>query len=186
MDIVLKISKLTFVFISIYFCIGIASAESEHLVEASCPAAEKLSGSMTPVDLYSLLPACINKADYQTAVLVFGLAGIYGKFDTMRVADVTSHQAVGFLKRLALDSSQPIQKNAFQKEAGETFDDINRRASLCESINKIGAPTYFPKYMILHGLNAVNGSNLSNNGLVVPFDAVTAWQQSLTSYLHCN
>lgn len=186
MDISLKISKLIFVFISIYFYIGLANAESEGSIVASCPIPEQLSSNMSPVDLYSVLPACINKADYKTAVLVFGLAGMYGKFDTMRVVDVTSHQAVGYLKSMALDSLQPTQKSAFQKEAGETFNDKDRRALLCESINKIGSPAYFPKYMVLHGLNAVNGTNSPNNGLVVPFDAEAAWKQSLTSYLHCN
>jgi len=186
MDIALKISKFTFVFIATYFCIGIANAESEGSVATECPIPEQLSSKMTPVDLYGALPACINKADYKTAVLVFGLAGMYGKFDTMRVVDVTAHQAVGFLKTMAFDSTQPTQKSAFQKEAGETFDNKDRRASLCENINKIGPPDYFPKYMVLHGLRAFNGADQSNNGLVVPFNAEVAWKQSLSSYLHCN
>ncbi|MEQ1599283.1 MAG: hypothetical protein ABL880_07960 [Methylotenera sp.] len=174
--------KLTSLSLALFFCCsGTSKAE-----EISCPAPEQLSNKMTPVELYGILPVCINKADYKTAVLIFGLAGVYGKYDTMRVADITSHQAIGFLKRMALDSSQATQKAAFQKEAGETFDNKERHAALCESIIKTGVPTYFPSYMIQHGLNAVNGTEISGNGLVSPFDSKAAWEQSVTGYMHCD
>ena len=51
-------------------------------------------------------------------------------------------------------------------------------------IERIGAPDYYPRYMVQHGMQAFLISD-GSDGLVKDFDAPAAWKQALDSYLHC-
>jgi len=153
---------------------------------ALCQSIGPQSSEQTPVDLYKSLTACINKGDYETAVENFGLAGAYGKFDSMRVTDQSAHQVIAVLRQAALMSAIPANRAEFQKLAGATYDDKSRHASLCSRVAASGPPSYFPKYMLLHGLDAVPGSNSSGGGMVPSFDQTLAWRKALSAYLNCE
>jgi hypothetical protein len=70
----------------------------------------------------------------------------------------------------------------------EEAADAARHEVLCDQINKIGPPSYFPSYMVNHGLG-VTQSALSNEAPPSPlepnFNAQAAWALLLTNYLNC-
>lgn len=143
----------------------------------------------SPVDLYESLTRCVAAGQYEAAVDYYALAGVYGRYDTYRVADTSAHQIVGVLKNAALGDVPPLQKAEFQKFASETYDNTAKHQTLCERAKAIGKPKYFPAYMVAHGLNsaidALQGG-ASSVVLVTPFDADSAWLKATSTYLGCQ
>lgn len=60
---------------------------------------------------------------------------------------------------------------------------------MCEQVQKVGPPTYFPAYMVNHGLGVLQ-SALSNQAPPTPldpkFDAQATWMLLQTDYLNCT
>lgn len=149
-----------------------------------CVEIGKVTSLSTPADIYSAVVKCIDAGEYERAVYLYALGGVYGRFDTLRVSDSTAHQAV-----------QVLQINNFgrlTKEQNETFKKVllanaetgsKQFTTLCSKIRRVGYPRYFPTYMIQHGMNAVLGSD--NAGINADFDPEKAWEEALTGYLHC-
>ena len=55
---------------------------------------------------------------------------------------------------------------------------------LCSMMKTLGAPNYYPKYMILHGMNAFLG--IEGDGLKPNFDADREWGKILRNDLSCK
>ena len=78
------------------------------------------------------------------------------------------------------------EKLGIQKAFNAQTESNDKRLQLtCERIKKIGKPNYFPKYMILHGMNAFTG-NPYENALVANFDQKQQWGLVVKNYLHCS
>ncbi|BEV08937.1 hypothetical protein [Methylophilus sp. DW102] len=133
---------------------------------------------------HKAVAVCAKQNKNKDAAILFALAGVYGRFDTLRVSDKSAHQAVTVLKMQMFSSLTPEQQNAFREEATKTLSNPNEIASKCKAIKHVGPPRYSPIYMIQHGMAAFTGGK-SGNGLVKDFDPQAAWQQSLDGYLHC-
>jgi hypothetical protein len=77
------------------------------------------------------------------------------------------------------------------KELNKTLGNKNKLPMVCTKIKLIGAPDYYPEYMINHGLRAFPGQSKADskqpagNGLIIDFSAKDAWEKSLDIYLHC-
>lgn len=155
--------------------------ESTH--QLGCIAADEVKDIYTPVDLYKGVAACVGSGNLQNGPLLFALAGVYGRFDTLRVADSTAHQAIRMAQMQELGSLPQEKTDLLRQEVVAIAKDNTRLAVLCARIRQVGPPNYFPRYMIQHGMGAFMPS--SGNGLVKSFDPASAWEQSLTSYLHC-
>ena len=160
---------------------ALGNVESKH--EPGCIGTANLSNKFTPVDLYRAVVVCAKQGKNKDGALLFGLAGAYGRFDTLRVSDNSAHQAVSVLKMI-LSGMAPDQQNAFQEAVSKTFGSPDGLAAACKEIKRIGPPNYYPEYMIQHGLDAFIKSG-SDDGLVKDFNAQAAWKESLDSYLHC-
>lgn len=158
------------------------SLEPTH--DIGCASPEQLDDTHTPADLYRGLAACVEEQQYERGVLLFALAGTYGRYDTLRVADRTAHQAVVVLHMNHFDTLDDSDRQQFSETLKRTVADPVELDKLCNEIRGIGAPTYFPRYMVQHGMAAFQG-DLANDGLVEGFDAEAAWNDSLVSYLHC-
>lgn len=154
--------------------------------EAVCPRFDVAAKALTPVDLYQAVIACAKNSPYDTAVEFFALAGVFGRFDTYRVADVSAHSAPGALKTLALDAIPSPHRDELQKVAMSTYADHDKHAALCQKISELGPPTYEPTYMRAHGLDSLLGKGPSARGAGEPFDAKVAWRKALSSYLDCQ
>ena len=153
--------------------------------DVGCVGFDDLSNEYTPADLYAATAKCFSSDKLEQASQLFALAGAYGAFDQQRVADASAHQAIQMLQ-MQLFQNEPVEK---RKILGEHFikafsPDTPELAKSCDQIREIGAPNYFPRYMIQHGIKAFLEQQ-PNQGLVKDFNSADAWESALNSYLHC-
>lgn len=153
--------------------------------ELGCVATEKLSNKLTPADLYKSSLACTNQGKYKEGAVIFALAGVYGRFDTLRVSDQSAHQGLSVLKMQVFSSMLPEQQNELQASITKMATSPKSLAAVCQAFVRIGPPEYFPRYMIQHGMGAFKASN-TDDGIVKGFNPSAAWTESLDSYLHCK
>jgi len=156
--------------------------ESNH--DLGCIGGEQIENRYTPTDLYKSVAVCVRAGRYREADLLFAVAGVYGRFDTLRVSDKSAHQATQVALMQALAPLDEARKTAFRESLPKLFGDPQGLASSCREIERTGPPNYFPRYMIQHGMGAFLPA-VPGNGLVENFDPKAAWKQSLDSYLHC-
>ena len=147
-----------------------------------CVDISTLTTRTTPVEMYSAVHKCIDDHQYDKASRLFAVAGVYGRFDTQRVADESAHQILPALRAGLFSQLDEESKRAFQDAAKPYSAGASGLTDLCAQIRKLGPPSYEPTYMTSHGLSATTGTG---GGLIPGFDAAKAWQFSLTNYLNC-
>ena len=162
--------------------------ESTH--DVGCVGSEKLQSKYTPADLYRAAELCVRRATYREAAFLYAMAGVYGRYDTLRVADKTAHQALTVLQMQAFGALGQGPQEAFKTAIKESLGSPAGLAAACKEIQRIGPPAYHPRYMIQHGMGAFTKDGATKDGstkdgLVTPFDASAAWKRSLDTYLHC-
>ena len=151
--------------------------------DVGCIAVESLKNTYTAADLYRINTKCVKEDHLDAAVYVSAMAGVYARYDSMRVADQSAHQAQTVLRMNFANSLTESEKKAFMARLSAVAGDPASLATLCARIRAIGPPNYHPTYMIQHGMGAFVGSG--GNGLVSNFDSSSAWDKSLDAYLHC-
>jgi len=161
-----------------------APGNLESTQDIGCVPISDLKNTYTPPDLFKGMVECLDQDNYSSAIFFFALAGTYAYYDTLRVADSTAYDALSVLIQQSLVSLNSTQKDAFQQEFQKTFGNPDNLPALCDELMRIGAPQYYPRYMIQHGMNAFAGGN-SSDELVKGFDSDTAWIKSLDEYIHC-
>jgi hypothetical protein len=167
---------------------------SEHLKSKqvfSCIKIDSVNNEYIPPLLYVFMNSCIKEGKYADAVYFFALAGTYTSYDTKRVADVKTHQAHSLLLQEFFAVLNKPQLDKLFKELNKTLGDKTKLPTICAKIKSIGAPDYYPKYMINYGDRAVTGQKKADpkqpadQKLIPNFDAKAAWEKSLNVYLHC-
>lgn len=151
--------------------------------DLGCLKSEALRNTYTAADLYKSNVACVKQSDLESAVYSSALAGVYARYDSMRVADASAHQAQTVLRMNVANSLTEEERKLFMARLSAVAGDRSSLATLCGRIRVIGPPNYRPTYMIQHGMGAFIGG--SGNGLVADFDSAAAWEKSLDTYLHC-
>jgi len=163
-----------------------APGNLESMNDIGCAGSAKLQNMYTPADLYRAAELCIRRATYRDAAFLYALAGVYGRYDTLRVADRSAHQAITVLQMQAFGGLPPDRQEAFKRAVQESLGAPANLAAVCKEIQRIGPPAYHPHYMIQHGMGAfTKDASSPKDGLVTPFDAPAAWKRALDSYLHC-
>jgi hypothetical protein len=173
---------------------GAASLMRLRQLDNGCPSLASLDGSQTPDRLYRGVAPCLRSADQDTAVVLFGLAAAYGRFDAKRVADPSAHQASTLLRLVALQELDASQRQALSQGMAAALARPAGRPNLCATVERIGPPTYRPDYMLRHGLaqlkRDVTGAGAdtpaASGGLVEGFDANAAWNEVLDDFLRCG
>jgi Ankyrin repeats (3 copies)/Ankyrin repeat len=165
-----------------------AALEEQLHPKRPCVRLDQITGSPTPMELYGALNDCLQKNRDADAVALFVLAGIDSAFDSVRVADKTAGQARQILI-MDLFQRMPAEMHArFESTMKDEAADAPRHAALCEQVKNVGPPTYFPAYMVNHGLGVMQ-SALSNQAPLGPlepnFDAAATWKELQTKYLQC-
>jgi hypothetical protein len=150
----------------------------------TCIKIDQATNKYTPPLLYTFMNSCIKESKYAEAVNFFALAGTYSFYDMKRVVDVTARQAHSALLQDFFAMLNKKQLDRLSRELNKTLRDKTKLPIVCRKIKSIGAPDYYPEYMINHGLGAIT-EQPANNGLTVDFDAKAAWEESLDGYLHC-
>jgi hypothetical protein len=157
--------------------------ESKH--ELGCLEERELKNDYTPADLYRSFNDCAKKGKLKEGALTHALAGVYGKFDTLRVTDKSAHQALTVLKMQAFNGISEEQQISFKTNLSQIFTNPEKLAAVCKVIRKTGRPNYYPAYMIQHGMSAFTKKD-SKNDLIKNFNPNLAWEDSLENYLHCK
>ncbi len=161
-----------------------AKGHVESQNDIGCTDVAHLRNFYTPADLYRAIPACVERNDYDSAVFISALAGVYARYDQMRVADESAHQAEAVLRMKYLDSLVPDQQKKFVEVLRARTNSPTKLTVMCDQIRGIGPPHYFPTYMVQHGMGAFAG-NTRGDGLVTGFNGAQAWNEALTTFLHC-
>lgn len=150
-----------------------------------CVPLDEVDNTRTPPDLYLGVKACIQQDDYRAAVVLFALAGVESRFDAERVADKSAGQA-GQVLIMNTFNGLPDEKRAkFDKAVGELAADTAALSQTCSSIRTMGYPSYYPEYMVLHGIHAFTAKP-GDPTLVQTFDPAATWKSLLTTYLNCH
>ena len=151
----------------------------------ACVDLSQVTNENNPADILNGMRECIKLKDYKNAARLFAIAGVYGKYDTYRVKDKSAHQALLVLQQSIImnleESEQKALFESLKKELAQGSDNLNE---ICQAIRKIGAPKYYPKYMIQHGIQAFTQNE--GNGLNEKFDSEASWNLALKEYLHCG
>jgi Domain of unknown function (DUF4124) len=151
----------------------------------TCVSIDGVGKDQTPPDLYQGVSACIQQEDYRSAVALFALAGMESRFDAQRILDKTAGQAGQVLVIDTFNGLPADRRAKFQAAVKTVAADPEVLARTCASIRKIGYPTYYPAYMVLHGIRAFTAK--SDDPTMEPnFDGASAWNSLLSSYLNCK
>lgn len=163
------------------------SAE-EHVTPMECVVFDKITSQFAPPDLYKMVAQRIQNSDYPSALALFVLAGMDTRFDISRVADRTVGDTGTVLMMNAFADMPEAAKNKFNNAIKSVSADNVVRDYVCGWAQQIGPPTYYPRYMIMHGMNAVT-AGLTQTPLqqqLVPLPDVSGtWKKIGTNYLHC-
>jgi len=148
----------------------------------SCISVDEVKPFYSPADLFYGLSQCLDKSEYEKAAVLYSIAFAYGKYDSLRVTDKSAHQALSVMK-FNLMNAKKEHIDTFQSVVTEKFKD---RAKLCQELQSIQPPTYFPRYMIQHGIQALTQATQPNNGLIENFNAQDSWEVGVKKgYLKC-
>lgn len=171
---------------------GIVSAQApnyqskgnvESLSPVGCVDLSALSTGNTPADIYPAVQKCIDVQDYKRAARLFAVAGAYGRFDTLRVLDVSAHEVIPALQSVIFGQLEEKTVADFRETVKSLSAGSEGHVELCAQIRKLGLPTYTPTYMTLHGMSEITGRG---GGLKSNFNATEAWESALKTYLQCS
>src|SRR6266516_6950910 len=149
-----------------------------------CILLEQAKNTYTPADLYKGVSDCISQEKYDLAAGLFMLAGIYSRFDAERLTDKTAAQAGTALIMNTFSTLSQDKRTKLGESVGRIAKSPELLRTRCSEVQKVGAPNYYPSYMILHGMRAFAG-NPHEGALVKDFDASGVWKNIKASYLHC-
>ena len=170
--------------INAYASVSSRGAGSAQNTSVACLDKTELSNKLNPFDLWKSIASCISAERYDEGVFMYAIAGSFGAFDKLRVADESAHEAAQVLPMGTFASLPGDKVAAFKARVQQTLGDASKRGAYCKEIESIGPPDYFPTYMIEYGLGAFPGTN-KTQPLVVPFDPHIAWPQAVKQYLRC-
>ncbi|MEO5349086.1 MAG: hypothetical protein H7836_05520 [Magnetococcus sp. YQC-3] len=149
-----------------------------------CLPLSAIAHTAIPPDLYAAVQSCIVQGEYHVAVGLFALAGLYGSFDSARVADKTAAEGITVLIMRTFADLSPEQKERFNATVQRVMTTPALLDALCVEIGKVGMPDYYPDYLLLHGLKAFTGDP-HQEALIAHFNGPQVWDELQSTYLHC-
>jgi hypothetical protein len=160
------------------------TGKSASMDNVGCITSKELQNKYSPVDLYQAMSQCVKVNKYNEAAFLFAAAGVYGRFDAQRVSDPTAHQAASFLQMQTREEMDIEESKALDDTLNKTLGTQAGLEFTCKEIARVGTPTYYPSYMIQHGMGAFVGSE-SSDALVKSFDEKATLKTALATYLEC-
>jgi hypothetical protein len=154
-----------------------------------CIGIDAAKNTYTPADLYASSAKCVMQNNNKKASELYILAGLYAKYDVMRISDQTVSGAISVMVMNNYGSVETKKREKFFKDFKE-FNNSPAAKTLCDKIEKIGKPNYYPKYMILHGIdamrNAMENKTQDDDGLKKNYDAEKNWSEATKAYSGCR
>lgn len=142
---------------------------------STCMESIEITNSHTPIDLFKSSAICIEKEKYPQAVELYLVATAYGYFDSSRVIDKSTRQALDTVKTEIFGPIEAVKRNQFAEVLRSRLDNMK---SSCIFLEKLGKPTYYPKYMVQNGVTR-------GDGLILNYDAKALWEDTRFNYLKC-
>lgn len=161
-----------------------AEGEFAPIQNMGCIPLTEVRNTSTPPDLYKGVTACFALNNYDRAVRLFALGGVYASFDAERITDKTAGQAKSVLVTNTLLNEPEDKKAKFAEAFNRVAKNPELLAKMCGELQRVGMPNYHPTYMILHGMRAITG-NPNEGALVKEFDPPGTWKKVHTAYLNC-
>jgi hypothetical protein len=159
-----------------------AMAQTAAKTPTRCMTLEEVDRTMDPVHLTRSMLACIQQGRDDDAVDLFNIGGVFAKFDTYRVADVSAHAAYGALKVQAGNALNQAQMDRFQAALKSRSGEPEYVGKLCTFADGLYPPSYAPTYMTNHGMGAFTGKpQMTEN-----FQPNVAWEEVRSEYLGCG
>ncbi|MDO6694837.1 hypothetical protein Q4574_16185 [Aliiglaciecola sp. 3_MG-2023] len=149
-----------------------------------CIEIDALENTISPVDLYPSIKQCILQGKEDVAIYNYVLASAYGIYDSKRVVDQTSHQAINIIQKHSIWSLTALEQDSFQQKLTAFIDSPESMQLACNFIQKVGKPEYTPDYMIEHGVKKLTDEN--PDGLVNGFAEQSTWSSVLLNQLKCK
>lgn len=160
---------------------NLASSHSVGCVDIST-----LSSEHTPADTFRGMAKCLSEENYSAAVAMYALSRVYGAVDVRRVADKTAHQAIKVLQIEAANNLPEEELGRFREAAKASLASGSESLkSICTRISTLGAPTYYPAYMIQHGMGAF-GATDNSKVIDQTVDVKSVFEETLEKILHCS
>jgi hypothetical protein len=156
------------------------------LTQLTCVDLSAVAPIHTPAEILPGVAACMNKQDYERAARLYGLAGLYGRIDVLRVTDRTARRAIAELISKELEQFPQDELDRVQEAIVEIAEDRSDMRDMCDEIRAVGPPQYYPAYMIDRGTDAAVDDASSLEPVDPNFDMDKAWKESLKAFLKCT
>ena len=124
-------------------------------------------------------------ANRESALNASALAGVYARYDSLRVIDITARPAEDMVRIKYMSALTDAEQTSFLGKLKETAESKEKLEAVCANVRRLGAPTYHPTYMTQHGMAALLIGD-PNDGLIPNYDSAHAWSSALTEFLHCT
>lgn len=151
-----------------------------------CLKPEDIKSKYTPADLMPAVVDCIDQERYDDGLFVFLIASLYGSFDKQRVKDISAHQAISALIAKHIQFLDTPNKKKYNQLTMKFFEEVqdNQKNSvlenrLCDIVVNLRRPTYFPIYMIYHGMDAFMEDFNPKSELIEEKNTEEVWREVL-------
>ena len=151
----------------------------------TCVALNMVDSRLQPPDLYQAVGACVSTDHLDDAVRLFVMAGALWRFDARRVADISGALAGGQLIVNTFAPLPPERRLAFKRMFDHMMGNPEEVARVCRRLEQIGKPQYFPRYMVLSGVRALNAADPYENALNPNVNVDEAWNRVLHEQIGC-
>jgi len=141
-----------------------------------------LTSQNTPTQILLGARKCVDDKEYDRGASLFTAAGAYGKFDSLRVPDVSAHTIIPDFESALFGQLDNESKANFKSAVEKLYKSDADRLNVCAQLRTLGPPTYYPTYMLLHGMSQFTGRG---GGLRDDFNRDTAWETALSTYVKC-
>ena len=149
-----------------------------------CVEAEEVEVTSTAADVVAGAKDCLKKKRYEEAAALVLVASAFVDYDTRRVVDKTAHAARQAIFADAFAGLSEERMVALFAEIEALALASPRHQAICDHLESLDPPRYFPTYMIAHGMGVFTED--SEPALVEPFDAETAWHTTLEEFTQCD
>ena len=154
--------------------------------ELGCIPLSKVQNDYTAPELFDASIQCMKQNNVNDANELYLVARAYSTFDALRVTDISARQAVTVLVMNFGQSLEALGKvEEFMQAFKQYRSNQEKKGDFCSQMKKIGSPSYYPNYMILHGIKAFI-ENPHKDALVKNFDSIITWQKIYIDSLKCD
>ena len=162
------------------------SGSLEPTQDLGCISGAQVQSTHTPPDIFLSAYKCLMAGEFDRAARLTTIAQAFGVFDVARLSDPTVRGGPDVLAQRVISQVPKDKLNGLVAALRTAKSDPATNDDLCNDLRRTGPPTYYPKYLVLHGLAAYNQQTTPENSLRAPFDARSVWDAYLQKAVRCK